>query len=319
MNCKLLNINGLKSFLYLLGPIVFIIIISQLNWHQIFEVISGAKVHFLFFAFCIQMVSLLLVFKRWSIILSIYEKISYKHIFKASVIGGMYSYFVPAKLGDGFKAPIIKENSSLSYKQIFTSIVLDKIFDIITVIFFAFIGFFCLKNILEIDVGFLVGFSVCIGFIFLGSFFLIKKNQFKLANVFPLIKKTLLVFYEDKHFKGNFFKVLILNLTSYMLSFYAIKLLMLSVGVRINFLLVATIYSVVLFANMLPVSISGIGTRDFSLIFFFEILGYSSKEAIAIAMFDLIIMNYAVFLFLFCFMALNKLKRMAVFNRRFNG
>jgi uncharacterized protein (TIRG00374 family) len=83
--------------------------------------------------------------------------------------------------------------------------------------------------------------------------------------------------------------ILILSTVSQFLHYLAIYLLMLALGLFLPLGLALAIIISVTLISMLPVSPSGIGTRDMALIFWFQIINISLEQALALSVLMLVL------------------------------
>jgi len=93
-------------------------------------------------------------------------------------------------------------------------------------------------------------------------------------------------------------KIILITVVSYLFYFATVYLIILALGLKVSFVFVVVSYSVVTLVAVLPISISGVGTRDVSLIFFFSLIGISAEKAVGVSLIDLVVMNYGVILLL---------------------
>ena len=86
-----------------------------------------------------------------------------------------------------------------------------------------------------------------------------------------------------------FSRCLVATLAAWCLTFVLWYLLALSIDINISFLYIIMCSSVSTLVTLMPISISGIGTRDMVLIFLFSQIGLSQESAIALSISVLII------------------------------
>jgi uncharacterized protein (TIRG00374 family) len=99
---------------------------------------SLAKADYLWLipAFLLMVLSIVFRAVRWKYLLRPITDPSFKHLFSASAIGLMANNLLPARLGEIARAWVIGEKEGISKTSSFATIVVERIFDGFTVIFF---------------------------------------------------------------------------------------------------------------------------------------------------------------------------------------
>jgi glycosyltransferase 2 family protein len=311
-----MNRHLLIKIMHFVGVAIFVVILSRLDLSELWRIILSLNPFYLSLSIIAQILTNLLKSERWRMLLSFYQDFRFLQVLKINVYGSLYAAVTPGKLGVGFMAPLIK-NSTLSYSQIFFSIIVDRLLDVITIILTGYFGFVFLADAIAVDKKYLLVVTVALVIFFFFAYYIIRRSLKKSRDIIAIENKTggrIERFYSKlnliRHNILNFTrdssvdamkiicKVIIINLLAFFFYYITIYFAALSLGLNISYMFIVLSYSVVTLLGMLPVSISGIGTRDISLIFFFNILGISAEKAIALSFIDLIIMNYGIILLL---------------------
>lgn len=305
----------IKWTVHLIGPAIFIFILFQVNLQDICQALFYVNPVYLILAIISQIISNILKSERWRVIIGLYEKLPFLIVLKASIYGGLYASVTPARIGEGFKAPFIK-NCNLNYPQIFFSIIGDRLLDILTIILAGYFGLIYLRSIIKVDSHILTLIAIVIIATIFFVYYMIKKLRTKdfkrdvnkistgikkwFYENMNLVKENILPFPQKSKLdlQKMILKSISLNILSYFFYFITAYFVILAFNLDISFIFVVLIFSVVALLGILPISISGIGTRDVALISFFNILGYSSEKAIAVSMIDLFVLNYFVLILL---------------------
>ena len=315
---KNLNINvnkgSIKWIVHLIGPIVFIIILLRLDLHNVWQSILSAKLFYLILAILSQIISILLKCQRWRIIIALYQKLPFFQVLKASIYGFIYASITPGKVGEGFKAPLIK-NPSLRYSQIFFSIIVDRLLDVLPIILAGYLSLIYLRNVIKVDIYVLLSITAGLILIFTIAYYLYQRlrknrlfdhsqNKFTginnwLHNDLNLIIDNIFIFSNRPASRKIFSRAISMSILLYFFYFLAVYFIALSINLDISFMFMVLCFSAVSFLALLPISISGIGTRDISLIFFFNMIGISAEKAIAFSLIILSIMTYGTLLLYF--------------------
>ena len=203
----------------------------------------------------------------------------------------MFSLITPGKLGQFFFEYFLKKEKISIVKGIVVSI-LDRMITFITFFIVSIFGFFIFftqeQAFKLIIIGLLI--LVAVSFIILSKF---SRN---------LIKKYILRRYANK-FKGfseflfSYLKqhknILVLNFIitflKLLLSSLFIFTIFLAFNSNVNFIYVVIIDSVITIISLIPISISGLGLREYSAVFLFDKVNVSSSVVLSVFLISLVI------------------------------
>lgn len=182
---------------------------------------------------------------RWRLFIKIYEEPRNRNLIQALSLGYLINLFFPFRIvGDFFRAIYSGKKMKNSYSLSFSTVIVDRILDIITVgiLFYIFYVFSIYNKQIEKSFRFYMLFSVLIiSLIILFYFFkrYIKIISFKVASLFnTTIELNILKFmwaliwnFKDIFLKINKFKILIITTLMWLLytfSYYLFSLFLLS-------------------------------------------------------------------------------------------
>ena len=287
----------LKYLIYLLkvfSLFLFIYILSKANWKLCFNYFQKLSFINLLAALLIINVGYFIKSLRWKNILSTLKiKLNILFLFKVFLIGGYLGIITPGKLGDFGRLYYIKEKGN--WKKLLASLFVDRLNDFIVLIILGCIAILRLNNLFpnhfEITLNYrltiIIIFLLIIGFVVLKKF----KNFF--SEFYDSLKISLSL-------KNNLYQIIITFASMGCLygSFILIsKDLDILIG-PIDILLIAFITGIL---NLLPITILGIGVREATVIYLFNLYGVGYDISIA---FSLIIFVIQIITFLpgaFCF------------------
>jgi len=268
-----------------------------------FEVISQIKI--LYFLSALALVFLLLFIKsvRWNWLLKgqgITYKLGESYIIYLSSL--YFGFITPGRLGEFIKAFYIKKDKKVSTSRGMSSVILDRLFDMYFLLLAGVLGLWKFNVLGKLSLTYLF---LLVMIVILPLFFL--NRTFMKIPVRALYKMALIRKYEQKiEIRVNdfydgiselvTFKLLpafFLTCSAYLLFFFQCFLLLRSLGIPINFLDISLMMGVSNLISLMPLSISGLGTRDAVLIYFFSILGYNPEMAVSYSL--LIFLNFFVF------------------------
>jgi len=280
-----------KRYLRVVGLLIFLIIIYKVNILNIFEILSKIKINYLFVAISLTIPQLLIKTWRWKYILQL-QKINYslKKAFIVYLASTYIGIITPGRIGDFIKVFYLKEDQTLSGGRAFSSVLVDKFLDLMTLLIFAILGIavFSLSKNVAIPIFIFLFFFISALIILLNK--MINRNIIKFINKVAIIRK-----YKEKielHFEDflrgmkdlRSIKILIPILSSlgaYLVFFLQCYLIAMSLSITITFFYLAFCVSIANIISFIPISIAGIGTRDATLIVLFSTIGLSKESAIS--------------------------------------
>ena len=298
------KIIEIKKFLGLFGLLVLIYLVYRIGFKEIVSTFIGLKIYFLLTG----LPFLFLCFVIWSYRLKyLLDKkkfnLSFSYIFKIYFIGNFYSTVTPSQIGGVvMKTFYIKEKASKTFAQTAGVVVLDKILEIIALLFFGIIGSFILFKYLSIKL-FIMAILMFISFI-LVLILLIKKKWgeifFRLAykfiisqNIKKKAKLSFKAFYQDLPTGRVLVLPLILAILGWLILYSFTYFLGLSLEIKISYLIFIVIMAISSLVGLLPISFGGLGTREGTTVFLLGIFNVGINQA-----FTLSILGYLIAKFL---------------------
>lgn len=284
--------NIIKKSYLLLGPIIFVWIIKDIDLAQIKEITSGINPTFYVLAAFLWLPIVFFKAHRWKKIMDT-QKIYYsiKDAFLIYGSSSLLGLVTPGKIGDFSKIAYLKKDN-YSFGRAFLGSFLERIFDLIFVIIFS---------------------SVAIFFIpFMPYFYFDYYAMVKLATltVMSLSAFFALFYYFKKQFLINFISEILTDLRQFKIKdiffifilsaivwfFYFLLIYLIAVSINlnqnINFLYLSFAAAIALLAGFLPITVIGMGTREAVFIFLLAPFGITKETIISFSL--LILVNYLV-------------------------
>jgi len=284
-----------KLVLQSIGIILFILIITRLNLSQVFDLLSHANPIYFILANLLFIPLLIVKSIRWQSLMSV---LSIKYSIGNSIIIYAASIFLgsitPGNVGDFIKTFYLTGDDHPLSKS-FASVFLDRLFDVISIAMLALFGtFFLIRS--EKTISLIVFFMVSV-LILAAIICIYKSNKFRSAIRAQLLKfipnkyranagKCIISFHDGLTFinANQFVYATVLTILAWIIYFSIMYILALSIHLNISFIYLAIFISISIVITLIPVSISGIGTRDATLIALFSYMGYNSESAVALSM-----------------------------------
>lgn len=201
-------------------------------------------------------------------------------------------FITPGRIGELVKVLYLKYDLKIPLSKGFSSVILDRILDFYLLIILGLIGIqrFSIGG----ELSFLVPF-VLITIILFPLIFISKSKVTKFAQlIYDLvflkkIKKIFTESFEEFHDGINdlislkIIKSIILTIISYFIFFIQCFLLTKAMNLQIDFFTLVLFMSISNLFSFIPISISGLGTRDAALIYLFSLIGLQSELAVGYA------------------------------------
>jgi uncharacterized protein (TIRG00374 family) len=290
--------SGIKV-LSLVGIVLFIIILTRINLDALVDTFAHTNLALLVVALGVNCIAILLKSLKWKMIVnSVKPEFSLKESIIAFFVGFSFSTITPAKIGDFIKVLYIRDKKC-GFGVAFSTVVIDRLIDIVLLFSVALIGIAGFSAIFHIEIlsigtvllmvlGIVAGIVVVLNKRFLAALLRPFFNIF----VPPRLKCTfgqyyhdfysgLFAFYRDR---TRFISTVATGIVSWIPPFVYGWILALALGINIGFFYFILVIPVISLLDLLPISISGIGTRDVALIFLFGLEGIPAEQAIAFSL-----------------------------------
>ena len=229
---------------------------------------------------------------RWHIILKdLGLPIGFDRAYRLYAFGMAAGSLTPGQAGDFIKAWNLQQDG-YSLSTALLSNVLDRLFDIAVLVLLASSGLLLLGSsflsllpaLLALLIGLLAGLVVL-------SVPTWRDRLVGLALKMVLRRKTGVTPTDPatRLQPVRFIRVFFLTLAATALVLFRVWLLALALGLNLNFLELVASSSLATVAALIPVSIGGIGTRDFALKGILAKIGYSAEKAVSLSTFILLL------------------------------
>lgn len=257
---------------------IFAILFSRIDLAMFMDSVRNISI-------CALLVSLLVLVPifyisgyRWKLMISDYKAISVSEGIKTYLLSQSLNTITPSRIGDLGKAYFLRD-SRFNMKIGAAAVILEKSFDLISILLFAVLGVLFMKTgfgmayyiilLLCLLLAFLVvaftarlgkGSLVCRCVSFLIPFKRLRSLALEMLSYFDTVRK-------DRK------KVTIVILSSFLLWFLHLfqgYLFFWVVGQDIGFFIALGLIPIGILAGMIPVTIAGMGTRDAAFIFLFS-------------------------------------------------
>ena len=287
-----------SRLLPLIGIVIFLYLLSSINLPEVAHIIL--KVNLLIFGIAILVTAVDITLKafKWKLIFSIYNiPVPYSRFLSSWIIGLSLSMITPGKVGDFGKAYYLKDKAPLG--KSLTTVMAARIIDLITLFILAIIGLTIFATTYSPNT-----IILTITY-FLFAVFLIGITLLSKQSIATRILKPFFVRLVPSRYKpiltsvyGDFYSgvglilgrkkmlvfVILITLLIWLGTVLALFLVAQSLGFDIPYDFLLIVFPVITLLEALPISFSGVGTRDATLIFFFGFIMLSAEAALSISL-----------------------------------
>jgi len=299
----MLSFRKNKQIYRIVGVLIFVYILFSIDLNAILHTLYHANLKYILLASLLIIVVTILKSLRWQLLLRV-QGIDYslRDCFIMYYIALYIGTVTPGRVGEFTKVLFLKKDGHSMSKSMF-SVFMDRIFDIVLlsvasfVSIFAFITFFDNIDIFSLIINLLLIFAIL--FILINKMFIL--SIIKFAHVIPYFKKyaeflekQMIEFIQEfeKLNLHNIVLTFVITIIAWIIYYVLVYSLALAIDIKISFLYLIACISFSAIITLLPISISGIGTRDAILIFLFSKVGLSGESAVA---FSIMILGVYVF------------------------
>lgn len=297
------------KFLPLVGIVIFIYILSRVDLHSVWDTLAGANLVFLAATFLVIVPSLVIKGIKWDMLIEPFGfRFRTLEGTKIWVIGFALGVITPGRIGDFVKAFYVKERGKISMGKSLTTVIVERVLDIVVLFVMGLVGMLAVYMLYSgaTDVLYLVlGLFV----VFLVLVWMLSKKGLSERMLRPLFnmfvperhKERVRVSFHDfyagvdkmKTERVLLVKVVGLTVISWLMNFLQVYVLSLALGLDVPLTFLVMILPIVLLVETLPISFSGVGVRELTLIPLLAIIGVPASSAVSLSLM-ILIFNYII-------------------------
>lgn len=296
--------NKIKYILTLAGLILFAYILLNVNIGYLLEILRDIDYRYLIIVIVIYFLSLFFRVLKWKWITNIIaQDFSLKDAAVSYLAGFAFSTITPAKIGDVLRIFYVKEKN-VEYGDALSALVMDRIIDILMLFVIGIAALISFSHIFGIQI---VPIEIVLSVLFVFLIFVLAISSRKSLRVLLIPVHRFII--PDKwkntainqfgHYfnglgrlissPGKMSQAIGAGLVSWILPFFYAYFLALSIGVNLPLMFFVVVIPIIAVIELLPLSISGIGTRDLAVIFFFGLYNIPAEAAVAFSILYLFI------------------------------
>jgi glycosyltransferase 2 family protein len=289
-------LKWIKKNSYLVGIIIFVYILLRIDIGKLYSILITSDVKYIFLSAFIAPLIILGMTLRWYLILKalgiIYD---FTNTCISLIKGALFGEIIPGRLGEFVRAKYVIAKTGSSIGKTMFSVVVDRIYDVIILVILGVSSSIVLVKIYAVDfsLSMIIIWSALL-FVFLA---ICMNEKIVRTTIIPLFSfLTRHKYQEHIHFHSNEFyrssklmgkgthaTCMVLTIVIWLLTFVALFFLSKSLRIDIPLWLVLSIGAISVIVSLLPLSVSGLGTRDAVFIFFLSFYGVPVEFAVALS------------------------------------
>ena len=213
------------------------------------------------------------------------------------MIGNFYGFITPSRVGNASRIAYLKGFEGYHMGKGASNYILDKVFDLGSVFLLAIIFSFAFKDFLSRN---LMYYST--GFLLILLLFLIifrdKERTKKILRNFykklipekikKKVKGSFDSFYDGMPKKRYFILFFILNILNWIVLYTMTFFVGMAIGINVHFFYFLAILPISTLVGQIPITVSGLGTREATLISLFGLLGIEATKVFSMALISLL-------------------------------
>lgn len=283
-----------KFIVFFIAIILLYYSFSLVDFDKFFEVVSEANLWLILLVYPISFVSIMTKsFKFKKILNALKEDYKLFDLAQIFTIGFFLGFLTPGRIGDFSRAMYLKDKVPLAKGGV--GVFLDRVIDVFVLLTYALISitlFFVLfqQVVFPIEILFLLIFLLVLGFLFIIN---LKKFEFITRFFFQFtpvsFKEFLRKVYSNlneatSYIKNDYAKLLfplIIGFVAWSINFIIGLVIILAFGIDVPFYFIFLLMPIVTLVEIVPISVSGLGTREVASIFIFSFFGIPPEQAVA--------------------------------------
>jgi uncharacterized protein (TIRG00374 family) len=305
-----IGIMKIVKILPLFGIVIFVFILWNLDWSMMFQTFTGLNTTFLLIALVLQVPILTLKALKWKVLIRPYSvDFPLTKALTSWLVGFSAGIITPGRMGDLVRAYYLR--GKLSLGKSLTTVIADRIIDVFVLLFFSALGviMFVTMYTTGLEYGLLFPLLSVFFVAFVLAVYILTRKGIVIRILKPFYrrivpqkyeKKASRVFHdfyrglEDMKKKKRFLVASIcIGTVTWILNFFQIHVLSLSMNIDISFIFIVSIIPIITLLDALPISFSGVGTRDAAMIFFFGFISLAPETAVSFSLL-MLLTNYLI-------------------------
>lgn len=283
----------IKKILPFIGLILLIYLIYRIGVYDLLETLKNANIYYILIGILSTPIFILPLAYKWHMILKRQGfNLNFFYVLRLYYIGAFYGFITPARVGSLIRAQYLKKKTKKGLIECASSIVIERVMDLFAIFIFAFVGSLIFINSnLSLSYVLIFSFLVFAGLIFIfmrksrGMFVLgLIYNYLLPKNIRDIADNSLDNFYNSLPKLRTLIPVLFATLITWTLLYFQTYIFAWAFSIKIPFYIFLVFAAVGTIVATIPISISGLGTRELTLITLFSIYNIKPEAVISMSL-----------------------------------
>ncbi len=283
---------------------LFIFIFKQIDKEALFLNIQKTDKFILSGAFVVYLLNLVFGFWRWNLLLeALGVSASLKRRVASFVGGNFFNYFLPSTIGGDFVRTLDLSVHTKKTKEVVATVLLDRLSGYIglEVVFLGalFFGWRLVQiKIVLLPAVLITLLLIALLLVLFNNYFYSKLNWFLSLPVTGKLGEALKSLHQELHLFKNkrlaIIRSILLSVLIQIISPLGSYIVAVSLGLRVSFLYFLIFLPIIGVITLLPISLGGLGFKDFLTVYFFAKIGVPKDLSLAFSLIGLfIVLTYA--------------------------
>lgn len=290
-----------RNWLRIFGLVLFVIILINFDLRRILQIITKVNTTTLAIPLCLVIPLKILQSWRWRYLLAMQNvSLSLRKSFLVYLGASYIGVITPARTGEFIKALYLRKEKNMPIGEGFSNIIIDRLQDVsaFTLIGLSLAPLLVRGIYLYSIVGIAFLFLVIWAFLFRAETTTKKISMALVQSLVPERYRSSIDTQLDSFFIGigklSNLRIIVPALVTAAvtaIAFLQCYLIATSLSISISFVYLAFCVSVAGLVSLIPISISGLGTREATMIALFSQVGLSSESAVGFSLTYLLVFN----------------------------
>ena len=280
-------------FLPLIGISIFLYLLYRIGIGEIGRSLAHCDLKLICLAIPVFVPAVFLKTYRWRLLLGKQKiRLSFSSLLKFALIGEFYGFVTPGKLGSFFRVYLLKQKVDRRVGECTVSVLVDRILDIFALVLFAIIGSVLLIGRTPM---FLIAVSSFLLSLFLLFGVIIGKRRSRYAftkiinslipgKLMGKLKPEIDSFYSNLPRMSILLWPYFLSLVIWFLLYTQLYIVAIALNVKMPFFYFTSILPISQIIGLIPITVSGLGTRDATFVFLLSLFGVTAEKAFSLSL-----------------------------------
>lgn len=259
--------------LYFLTASILYLLLKHVGFYQICDQLSKANPIYIFYAFLVSLLSVMLAAYKLKMFLRVVGcELDITRSVKITLGAYPINLIIPSKGGDFIKSWSLRD--IVPFSQGAGVVILERLIDLALLCLMSFVGSFWIeqKNLTILSFSFLaIGLATMLALKIISR---VNSENWSLRCLKEVGYAATCLFNNRKYFE----LIAMMSCIIWLGSTFQVYLLYLAVGREVPFIFCVAVVPVVIFIGLIPVTVTGMGTRDVAIVYLFSTFASASTS-----------------------------------------